>query len=185
LERRIRPDWESAAAGAGREAAWAEAGLALIAGDFDRARDLLGDPEVWDAALLRGYVETRRGAGNRDDAAGARAYQRALRGGIPMAWVHVNRGAMLNGLGDFAGALEEYDAALALDPGHPPARVNRARQLHRAERNAEALVMMNSLIAEHPRYLRATGTPTTLGRASAPRWGIAREPRRTSLGRCS
>ena len=52
-----RRAWTAVGDGAGPEAIWARAGLAVIGGAYDEARALLGDADQWAPSLLRGMCE--------------------------------------------------------------------------------------------------------------------------------
>ena len=116
--------WKAAAEGRGMEAAWARAGLLMLAGKHDEARTLLGSPTDWTASLLRGLL--RRGQETvADSPARIAAYTRALAGGLPFAWVYLNRGALHEGQGDLARARQDFDTAVRYQPDLAQAYYNR------------------------------------------------------------
>ncbi len=114
-----RPDLEAAARGATREARLARAALDSIEHEWLAARERLRGEEGWEAALLRGYVETHDPGG--DAAAAIREYGVALAGGILFGWVLYNRASLRNGAGDPAGALEDLAEGLRRRPDWPEA----------------------------------------------------------------
>ncbi|MCI0342948.1 MAG: tetratricopeptide repeat-containing serine/threonine-protein kinase [Planctomycetales bacterium] len=102
----------------------ARGALAALDRDWAAARAGLAGVAGWEAALLRGYVESFDPAGDR--AAALRDYGAALEEGIPFAWVHSNRGVVRSLSGDLRGAEEDFDRALALRPGFGVPLVGRA-----------------------------------------------------------
>src|SRR5215469_11229920 len=63
---------------------------------------------------------------------------------------HYRRGVALHNAGDFAGAVAAYDLSLALEPGHPLVRYNRAAALVQLQRWQEALEGLDVLVRTHP-----------------------------------
>ncbi|MCI0341849.1 MAG: tetratricopeptide repeat-containing serine/threonine-protein kinase [Planctomycetales bacterium] len=91
--------------------------------NWSEARGMLRGQPGWEAAYLRGFVETSDADGDR--AAAAQEFDRGLSDGIPFAWALCTRGALRRGLGNVAGAIEDFDAALRLCPSVPHILVNR------------------------------------------------------------
>ncbi|MCI0339967.1 MAG: tetratricopeptide repeat protein [Planctomycetales bacterium] len=124
----VVPDLEAAASGGGREGRLARAAVAAVGQRWLEARDQLRGEPGWEAALLRGYVESVDPRG--DDTAAIREYREALERGIAFAWAFSNCAAARQESGDFAGMLADSEAALRIRPELPEALFNRgvARQ---------------------------------------------------------
>ncbi len=104
-----------AAAAGGPEARLAAGALAEQRKDWAAARSALAGERGWEASLLRAYVEGWAPDGNLAES--FREYGVALNEGIPFWWIYQNRGDVREDLGDHAGAVEDYSAALRLKPG--------------------------------------------------------------------
>ncbi len=117
-------DLEGLARGAGRVASLAGAAALTVRGRWAEAREALAALAGWEAALLRGYVESGDPAGDR--ARSFREYGTALEQGPILPWALTNRGACLHSLGDPRGALAEFEAALRRFPGDARALTGRA-----------------------------------------------------------
>ena len=140
-----RPAWGAAARGIGPEAEWSRAGLALLAGDRRRARELLGATRDWEASVLRGYVEVhelqRVVQAHKDDSepfvladhfdasVGHAAYEHAIAEGLPIPAVHHDFGLFKGDLGDLDGAIAQYRIALSLAPGLARAELSLGKAL--------------------------------------------------------
>jgi tetratricopeptide (TPR) repeat protein/predicted Ser/Thr protein kinase len=104
--------------------------------DFAAARTELKGVEGWEAEALRGFIEGRDPAGDRD--AALRHLDNAQRDGMRFPWMHVSRGTIYVTT-DLNVALAEYDKALEMAPRHAIALSNRALVLSELGRQAEAL----------------------------------------------
>ena len=152
------------------EAAWARAGLLMLAGKHDEARTLLGSPTDWTASLLRGLL--RRGQETvADSPARIAAYTRALDGGLPFAWVYLNRGALHEGQGDLARARQDFDAAVRYQPALAQAYYNRANLRNAQGDLAGARADYDAALHHQPEFVEAYNNR-----------GVLREP--TSTTRC-
>ena len=112
---------------------------------------------------LDGLVETPQSHRDRGlDAAAlldwpeaVRNYRLAVEAEPDYAAMRVNLGTALERVGDGRGALAEYDAALALDPGLWEAWYGRGDLLERGGRDEEAIASFRSATAENPTFVAA------------------------------
>ena len=112
---------------------------------------------------LEGLIETPQSHRDRGlDAAAlldwpeaVRHYRLAVEAEPDYAAMRVNLGTALERVGDARGALAEYDAALALDPGLWEAWYGRGDLLERGGRDAEAIASFRSAIRENPTFVAA------------------------------
>ncbi len=148
-----RPLLDEAVSLGGREGRIAAAALHAAARRWEEARPLLREEPGWEAAMLRGYVEHWDPSGSREEA--ARAFAGALQGGVPLAWVHVNRGLALQALADHRGALAEYEAALRLRPELPEALNNRGNARAELGDGEGALEDYDAAVRARPDYPEA------------------------------
>jgi tetratricopeptide (TPR) repeat protein len=145
--------------GAQRTGAWhyARGAMALRSGEVAQAVTLLEkavalEPEVpeYGGNLGAALLEQAK-AGAPDAARRAReVLERAARWRPTLPTVHTNLCLARLATGDAAGALEAADQALTLDPGHLPARFNRAAALEALGRRAEAMAALDALLALAP-----------------------------------
>ncbi len=156
------PRLEAVAQGGGPEAALARGALSIERGAWPEARETLRSREGWQASILRAYVEEFDPAGDR--AAAARHYAEALRGGIPLAWAHHNRGYLLYEQRDYRGAMEALDAALRIRPSLPQSLCYRGLSRSKLGDDAGAVRDLDAAIGAKPDYARALA-----GRAEARR----------------
>ena len=84
-----------------------------------------------------------------------RNYRLAVEAEPDYAAMRVNLGTALERVGDARGALEEYDAALRLDPGLWEAWYGRGDLLERGGRDEEAIASFRSAIAENSTFVAA------------------------------
>lgn len=84
-----------------------------------------------------------------------RNYRLAVEAEPDYAAMRVNLGTALERIGDARGALEEYDAALGLDPGLWEAWYGRGDLLERGGRDEEAIASFRSAIAQNPTFVAA------------------------------
>ncbi len=101
----------------------ARGALKLIERDWSGAREELREGRGWEAALLRGYIEDKDPAGDRNRA--VREYGAAMEEGIQFGWAWYNRGRVRQIQGDHPGAIEDYDRAITVDPRYARAWTNR------------------------------------------------------------
>ncbi len=78
--------------------------------------------------------------------------------GKDLAWAYFERGNAYYGLGEPRLAIEDYDEALRLDPGHAHAYSGRAWMLYLLGRNAEALGDVDRSLSLDPGYATAIDT---------------------------
>ena len=112
---------------------------------------------------LEGLIETPQSHRDRGlDAAAlldwpeaVRHYRLAVEAEPDYAAMRVNLGTALERVGDARGALAEYDAALALDPGLWEAWYGPGDLLERGGRDAEAIASFRSAIRENPTFVAA------------------------------
>lgn len=151
---------------------------ALQRGDLSRAEAAFAeaveaDPRLADGWFNLGWVQ--RALRRFEDALAS--YGRALEAGVQGAEeVHVNRAAIFaDHLLDPAGAVAEYDKALHLQEGYPPALLGLA-QLHEDEgRAADAIDCYRRLLSAYPGNGRATARIATLRLAGGDPLAIAAE----------
>ncbi len=128
------PDIESAVRGGGSAAGVAAGLLALNRGQWQEARSFLSGEAGWEAALVRGQLESLDPAG--DKAAAVRAYTQAIEEGVPFAWACYNRGVARRAQGDIPGAIEDFEKALAVAPPDWGYRMTTEENLARARAEA-------------------------------------------------
>ncbi|MCI0341027.1 MAG: protein kinase, partial [Planctomycetales bacterium] len=165
------PELKRVASGQDRWAQLARGTMAALGEDWTVARGLLASEPGWDAALVRGYVESSNPAG--DPRSAVREYTDALAGGIAFALVHNNRGFCRQTIGDKAGAEEDYDAAVRLAPSDVHALFNRAvLREHRGD-HAGAVADFTTALRLRPEALtpraRRAHSRSRLGDASGAR----------------
>jgi tetratricopeptide (TPR) repeat protein len=119
------------------------------AGLFRRA--LQADAGQAEALHGLGSIELRRE--RYEEAAGL--FGRALQADERLPFVHVDRARAREALGDPAGALQDLDRAVALDPGHYWTYIDRGRLHLRAGRTQQALEDFSSAVAIDPRNFLA------------------------------
>ncbi len=144
-----RPDLEAVEASPGRDGRLARGALAAIRRDWAGARGALREEAGWEAALLRGFVETWDPRG--DPAAAVRAYDEGLREGLDFTWALGNRAVAKRAIGDLPGALADLERALALDPEDPRSLVNRGQARSEAGDVAGARADFDLVLARDPR----------------------------------
>jgi tetratricopeptide (TPR) repeat protein len=106
------------------------------------------NPESWQlygAELYR--------AGRRPEALAA--FERSAALGSKQAGLYSNLCAVRRELGDLTRAGGDCDRAVALDPGDPRPRYNRALLLARLGRTDEAVAQLRDLVRQHPGYAPA------------------------------
>jgi serine/threonine-protein kinase len=145
--------WKVAARGTGPEAAWASACTAEPR-NTQQARAALRDADDWTAQLL--WVMWGHGG----DLVGTQpgfiaAYDRALREGVPMAWIYNNRANLYSAAGDAKTAMEDVGRALAMDPDSPAALTQRGRLRRERGETAAALADFNRVLKARPDWTSA------------------------------
>ncbi len=105
--------------------------------DWAGARLELHDVPGWEAALVRGFVESGDPSGDLPQA--VREYETGLSAGFPFAYAWTNLGAARFRAGDIRGALDALDRGIQLDPRDPLAWANRGRVHHAAGSLANAI----------------------------------------------
>ncbi len=148
-----RPDLEALAAAGDREGGLARGALALLARDWKEARRHLQGEGGWEAALLRGYVETLDPAG--DPGAAVRGYEKAIEEGIGFAWAYSSRGNARQAQGDLPGAIEDHGRALEIDPHYAGAYLNRGNARRAQGLLAGAIEDYGRALEENPRFAEA------------------------------
>ncbi|MCI0343384.1 MAG: tetratricopeptide repeat protein [Planctomycetales bacterium] len=149
----------------GREGPLARGAVAAARGLWADAREVLRDVPGWEAALLRGYVESLDSDG--DCSRAVREYEAAFRAGIAFPWAYNSCGAARKSLGDLAGAIADLDRAVELDPSDPKALGNRGN----AKRESGDL---DGAVADLGRAIELDG--------SMAKWPYARGLARRALG---
>ncbi len=114
---------DEAAAAGGPESRLARGALAVLRMEWDAAREALREIPGWEAAILRGYIESAAPDG--DPAVAVRELDAGLSEGIPLPWAFANRGLGRSRLGDSAGALADLERAIRSGGSTPPTHVNR------------------------------------------------------------
>jgi predicted Zn-dependent protease len=129
---------------------------ALAAGQYAEAHRLLdrldrslGDQS--DLSHLRALV--LKAEGRHRDASDTFALASRLRPGD--AQILANWGNLLTESGDHSGAIAQYDRAIAADPSHVDARINRALAMDRAGLRDDALSALEHVLADHPDLAKA------------------------------
>jgi tetratricopeptide (TPR) repeat protein len=136
--------------------------LCAAAADFARAGEwsdpltLFGSAVQADAANPESWqlygAELYR-AGRRQEALAA--FERSAALGSTQAGLYSNLCAVRRELGDLNRASGDCDRAVALDPGDPRPRYNRALLLAQLGRTAEAVAELRDLVRQHPGYTPA------------------------------
>ncbi|MCI0343415.1 MAG: tetratricopeptide repeat protein [Planctomycetales bacterium] len=117
------PFLEAVADSEGRPGRLARGAIHTTRREWAAARASLRDEPGWEAALLRGRIETDAPDG--DPAAELREWDRAISEGIPMASAINNRGHAKHALKDLEGAEADFTEAIRLDPAQAVFRHNR------------------------------------------------------------
>jgi predicted Zn-dependent protease len=137
-------------------ALFAAAQHALAAGQHAEAHRLLDQldrslGEQPDLAHLRALI--LKGEKRHTEAGKAFAVAARLRPGD--AQILTNWGNLLGELGDHDGAIAQYDRAIAANPSHVDARINRALALSQAGLCKDALFALDAVVADHPDLAKA------------------------------
>lgn len=137
-------------------------------GDWIVFRWRAEDPERHDAARIAALRALARAEHGHAEEAAERLAD-GLPPGLPAA-AHFLRARALAATGRTAAAIAGYETALALDPEHAEAALNRGELLLESGRAAEALEVARALAAAHPRadapWLLAAAAHAALGQAA-------------------
>jgi tetratricopeptide (TPR) repeat protein len=165
-----RAEWDVAAAGTGRERAWAEAGIAMLDLDFARTESLLEHETHWEAVALRAMNARVSMNPDRDSALALRLYESVLATGLPHTWCRLNRAALLIEAGAADDAEQELALVLNRRPDHFFALQLQAKLLIGRRAFGEAIDRLQRVIELHPGYIPAhIDLATTLRLLGRPR----------------
>lgn len=118
--------------------------------EFSRARDLGAEPAQWTEGYARALMMQGQFQALLDEVRDDPALAPALR-----AEILALRGNANLGLRQTEAATTEYDAALAIDAGHPMARLGKAQILASQGRADDALVELDAVLAANPKHVES------------------------------
>lgn len=133
---------------------YAAAGLALLPASAPAGVQVLGTSyarSCYEAAERVAPEGATAGASYAKDALRTcdKAFAEEALSGNDAVATHVNRGILRMKAGDVAGALADYDAALAKDPTEPEAWLNKGVAIARGDAWAQALPFFTKAIEHH------------------------------------